>query len=195
MRLASAAVVVALLALPVAARAEEPKPAAKDKKGSSGADKRVYTNDDLKDAGKSGGAVTFLAEPAGGTAHSGSEVTSGGGEGGSPNAASEDGSTLTEAGWRARAREHRESVTAARTEVEKLEAKLQAMSNPIRQPQPIEALQPDPNNLLTKSEARQALEKQLEEARVALSDAERALQDFLEDARRQSVPPGWLEDR
>ena len=79
--------------------------------------------------------------------------------------------------------------------MEKLEAKLQAMSNPIRQPQPIEALQPDPNNLLTKSEERLALEKQLEGARVSLADAERALQDFLEDARRQSVPPGWLEDR
>jgi hypothetical protein len=185
MRLASAAAVAALLALPLAAWAADPK-----KKPAPGADKRVYTNDDLKDAGKAGGAVTFLAEPAGGT-----ESTTASSESGESRPAAREDGSMGEDGWRARGREHRESVAVARAEVEKLEAKLQAMSNPLRQPQPIEALQPDPNHLLTTSEERQALEKELEAARGALADAERALQDFLEDARRQSVPPGWVEDR
>ena len=187
--------VVALLALPLSAAADGAKTADKNKKPAGG-DKKVYTNDDLKDAGKASGsgAVTFLAEPEGGSITSGSEVTSGGGEGGSRPAAREDG-TLDEAGWRARAHEYREAVVMAKAEVEKLEARLQALSNPMRQPQPIEALQPDPNHLLTTSEERQQLEKELRAARDAVVDAERALEDFLEDARRQSIPPGWLEDR
>lgn len=198
MRLMSLAV-AAVLALPLSARADDPKPADKNKKPSAG-EKKVYTNEDLEAAGKNGGksggggAVTFLAEPAGGTTTSGSEVTSGGGEGGSHPAAREDG-TLDESGWRARAHEYREAVTVARGEVEKLEAKLQALTNPMRQPQPIEALQPDPNHLLTTSEERQKLEAELRAAREALADAEKQLEDFLEGARRQNIPPGWLEDR
>jgi hypothetical protein len=188
--------VAALLAVSVSALAADAKPADKNKKPAGG-EKKVYTNEDLEKAGKGdgngSGAVTFLAEPEGGSITTGSEATSGG-EGGYHPAAREDG-TLDETGWRARAREYREAVVMAKAEVEKLEAKLQALSNPMRQPQPIEALQPDPNHLLTTSEERQKLEAELKAARDAVADAEKQLEDFLEDARRKSIPPGWLEDR
>jgi cell division septum initiation protein DivIVA len=196
-------VLAALIGAPLAAAADSPpapakteKKAAKPPAGDKNA--KVYTNEDLKDAKESGGkggggAVTFLEDPAGGHGTDTSSSSSEGGSSGeSRNAGSEEGRP-GEAGWRQRAHEYRDLLGAARAEVERLEAKLQALSNPMRQPQPIEALQPDPNHLLTTSEERQQLEKDLEVARNALADAEKASADFQEDARRQGIPAGWLE--
>jgi hypothetical protein len=80
-------------------------------------------------------------------------------------------------------------------EIQKLEAKLDALRNPQQQPQPIEALQPDPQRRLTKDEERIQLEKELEEVRKGFTEAQKALDDFMEEARRAGVPPGWVEER
>ncbi len=204
----------ALLVLPVVtAGADEPKPsaaaAAREKKDKKPADKpaKVYTDEDLKNAGKNGGgAVTFLAEPdpataepeghsseSGASAESGTSTESGSSSEGR-RAASEDGGT-GEQGWRDRAAEFRANIRTAQAEISRLEAKLNALTNPQRQPQPIEALQPDPQRRLTKDDDRIELEKSLEEARNTLAEAQRALEAFLEDARKHNVPPGWVEER
>lgn len=202
-----------LLALPLAARADEqtpppasPRPEKKDKQAKP---KKVYDNEDLKDAGKDGkgGAVTFLSEPeqkaedghAAASAPSSKDASSedgrsSGSEDARP-AAVEDTQAPGERQWRARAQEHGASVKNAQAEIAKLEVKLDALRAPHQQPQPIEALQPDPQRRLTKDEERVQLEKDLEAARAALADAQRALDDFLEEARRNNVPPGWVEER
>ena len=174
---------------------------------------KVYTDDDLKNAGKdpkAGGAVTFLAAPEGQSDSGHSE--SGSSEGGHRNTSSEDresggggsessgsseggGGRSDELGWRARAREYRQAPRNIQAEIDKVEARQGALRNPQQQPQPIEALQPDPQRRLTKDDERLDLDKQLEELRKALADANRALEDFLEEARRANVPPGWLEER
>ena len=43
-----------------------------------------------------------------------------------------------------------------------------------------------------RGEARAALFTEREAARAARADAERALEELLEEARRAGVPPGWL---
>jgi hypothetical protein len=200
-----------LLVLPVAAGAQSssasPQPAKKsdsDKK-----DKKVYTNDDLEAAGKDGksgkgGAVTFLPEPqrppdsghagtSSGSTNASSEESRVSGEGGS--AASEESGAPGERGWRERAKEKRDAVQSALAEVQKLEAKLDALRNPQQQPQPIEALQPDPQRRLTRDQERIELEKELEGARQGFAEAQKALDDFMEEARRANVPPGWVEER
>jgi hypothetical protein len=195
-----------LLALPLAAGAQTAAPAsprpekkAPEKKDK---DKKVYTNEDLKDAGKDGkgGAVTFLEPPeqpadGGHPPNASSEEGRPSGSGESRPASSEDSGSSGEAGWRARAREHRQAVQNSLAEIQKLEAKLDALRNPQQQPQPIEALQPDPQRRLTKDEERIQLEKELEEVRKGFTEAQKALDDFMEEARRAGVPPGWVEER
>jgi hypothetical protein len=181
---------------------EKDKPPAKPAK--------VYTDEDLKNAGKdpnAGGAVTFLAAPEGqsdsgaGSSESGHSITSSedgrSTEGGSESSGSSEGggARSDELGWRARAREYREAPRNIQAEIDKVEARLGALRNPQQQPQPIEALQPDPQRRLTKDDERLELDKQLEELRKALADANKALEDFLEEARRANVPPGWVEER
>jgi hypothetical protein len=214
MRLALVAL-PALLMLPAPARgdggqATTPQTAKKEKdKPKPG---KVYTDEDLKNAGKdpkAGGAVTFLSEPqgqadSGGSAHgsesghqassetkTSTDTDSGGGA-----ASSESGGAgAGELGWRARAREYRQAPRNIQADIDKIEARLGALRNPQQQPQPIEALQPDPQRRLTKDDERIELEKELEVLRKALADAQRALEDFLEEARRAGVPPGWVEER
>jgi hypothetical protein len=214
----SPVVFATLLVLPAPLRADgvqatTPVPAKTEKKGKDkppSKPAKVYTDEDLKNAGKdpnAGGAVTFLAEPQG-QSDSG-HPESGSAEGGHRNAASEEsgssgessgsseggGARSDELGWRARAREYREAPRNIQAEIDKVEARLGALRNPQQQPQPIEALQPDPQRRLTKDDERLDLDKRLEELRKALADANRALEDFLEEARRASVPPGWVEER
>ena len=43
-----------------------------------------------------------------------------------------------------------------------------------------------------RGEARAALFAEREEARLGVADAERTLEELLEEARRAGVPPGWL---
>jgi hypothetical protein len=197
-----------LLALPVAAAGQTAAPASPrpDKKADKKAkDKKVFTNEDLETAGKDGkdgkgGAVTFLeappqpAEGAHAPSNAGSEEgRSSGSEEGRP--ASSEQNQTGESSWRERARETRGLVQTALGEVQKLEAKLDALRNPQQQPQPIEALQPDPQRRLTRDEERVQLEKDLEAARAALDEAQKTLDNFLEEARRNNVPPGWIEER
>ena len=44
-----------------------------------------------------------------------------------------------------------------------------------------------------RGEARKALFAEREAARLDVAEAERALEELLEEARRAGVPPGWLE--
>ena len=215
----SPVVFATLLVLPAPMRADGVQattPAKTEKKEKDKAPSKppkVYTDEDLKNAGKDpngGGAVTFLAEPQGqsdsghpesgssegGHRTAGSEESAPSGGGSESSRSTEDGGVRSdELGWRSRAREHREEPQNIQAEIDKVEARLGAMRNPQQQPQPIEALQPDPQRRLTKDDERLDLDKQLVELRKALADANRALEDFLEEARRANVPPGWLEDR
>ena len=207
----------ALLVLPAPVRGDGVQattPAKTEKKDKPAKPGKVYTDEDLKKAGKDakdgkGGAVTFLGEPQGqsgadSSAHGSSEgghqaasETSTSSETGDRQAASETGAVggAGELGWRARAREYRQAIRNVQGEIDKVEARLGELRSPQQQPQPIEALQPDPQRRLTRSEERIELDKQLEELRKALADAQKALDDFLEEARRANVPPGWIEER
>jgi hypothetical protein len=213
-------VLPALLVLPASVRGDSGQavtPAKTEKKDKPAKPQKVYTDEDLKSAGKEGkggkgGAVTFLNEPQGqadsGSAHGSSEGghggssetktatdTDSGGQASAESGAGSEAGGSGELGWRARAREYRQAVRNVQAEIDKVEARLGALRNPQQQPQPIEALQPDPQRRLTKDDERIELDKQLEELRKALTDAQKALDDFLEEARRASVPPGWIEER
>jgi hypothetical protein len=213
-------VLPALLVLPAPVRGDGGQavtPAKTEKKEKPAKPPKVYTDEDLKDAGKEGkggkgGAVTFLSEPQAqadsGSAHGSSEGghaassetktstdTDSGGQASAESGAGAEGRASNELGWRARAREYRQAVQNVQAEIDKVEARLSVLRNPQQQPQPIEALQPDPQRRLTKDDERIELDKQLEDLRKALADAQKALDDFLEEARRANVPPGWLEER
>ena len=205
----------ALLVVPAPVRAQSGQAAAPAKTEKKSKPAKVYTDEDLKNAGKDnkgGGAVTFLSEPqgqsdSGGSAHGSSESgrqassetrTSSEGESGQPSAesgAGTEGASSGELGWRARAREYRQAVQNIQAEIDKAESRLGELRNPQQQPQPIEALQPDPQRRITKSDERIELDHRLEELRKALAEAQKALDDFLEEARRANVPPGWIEER
>lgn len=76
-----------------------------------------------------------------------------------------------------------ERVGAARTELERARRRSEAAE---------EAVQQMRHRRRPRGEAREALFAEREAARAACSDAERALDELLEQARRAGVPPGWL---
>lgn len=127
------------------------------------------------------------------------QTAKGWGEGGSkPSAASEEGRAgerkedpISSEGstadrrkaWETRAAEKRREVEAADIRVKDLEATIAGKKSLIR---------PDYQRMLADPDLPD-LEKNLAEAKTKAEEARTALAQFQEDARRQGIPPGWLE--
>jgi hypothetical protein len=161
--------------------------AKRDSKRGKSAPAPSYTDEDLKDPSKpekkSGEGTSSGGQPEGGTTYG--QMT--------PEAAAEAGIAATsvsagdESVWRQRARDQREAVRSAEKAIEDAQSRLNALMLD-RDPTSLG----DPNRLQTiearKNEARSALEA----ARLHLAEAQKGLQDLEDEARRNSVPPGWL---
>jgi hypothetical protein len=207
----------ALLVLPAPVRGDGGQavtPAKTEKKDKPAKPPKVYTDEDLKNAGKEGkdgkgGAVTFLSEPQAqadsGSAHGSSEGghggssetrtapdTDSGGQAASEGGTLSEGGSASELGWRARAREVRESIKNSEKEIARLEAELEDL-NLDRQPNPADVL--DPMRLQNREARKAEARTQLEAARAQLVVARQALEDLEAEARKAGVPYGWLEER
>jgi hypothetical protein len=91
-----------------------------------------------------------------------------------------------EASWRARAATARAGVKAAQDKVASLEAQSQNLLTK-------RLLSTDTNEILRLSAEQKVIIDQIEPAKGAVEAARKALQDLEDEARRASVPPGWLE--
>lgn len=154
------------------------------KRGATSAKAPVYTDEDLK---RASGRV--MEAPV---------TTDGAATGATMTAApppEDDAIAAGEAHWRARANGFRARVTAAEARVREAQSRLDGARKPQSVPNPIDALRPDPNHLVTSDEERRGLERALAEANTALSEARKLLSDFEDEARRKRVPPGWIRER
>jgi len=97
-----------------------------------------------------------------------------------------------EAGWRRRAQSLRDAVTRAEADVARIEKALGEVRGGQSQPLPIDAMRQVPPDPLTRPPDAERLGGELERAKAAVVAARQALADFEEEARRASVPPGWL---
>jgi hypothetical protein len=92
--------------------------------------------------------------------------------------------------WRERARAQREEITRGEATVSELEERIAALRND-RSPTNLA----DPNREQTRrAQITQAM-ADLERARADLERSRQALSDLEEEARRKSIPPGWLRER
>ncbi|HSB60303.1 MAG TPA: hypothetical protein VLI67_01195 [Vicinamibacteria bacterium] len=140
----------------------------------------VFTNEDLEgerdpsdQAAGSGGETAEAASDAG-------RESTGAAQGGGP-----------EAYWRQRADGAREAIAQAERAVAEAEARADRLG---RDGDPLSGLL-DPNRLQTLEAERARARAAVEAARKSLAAARQALEDLEEEARRQSVPPGWLRER
>jgi hypothetical protein len=147
--------------------------AAKEKQRRKGAAAKTYTNSDLE---KKGGPPKPTAEAAKPT---------------EPEPTPTSSRASEEITWRARASSLREAVLSAERRIPELQAELEAL-NLDMQPNPSDAF--DPSRLQKREAAKTALRQRIEEAEKALERARQAVLDLEEEARRQSVPPGWLRE-
>lgn len=91
--------------------------------------------------------------------------------------------------WRSRARMHEESVRQAREELELIESRIDELQSQI---QSFVSLGYRPRQFTYQTTQLERTKEQLPYARLAVTRAERAYNEFREDARRQGVMPGWL---
>jgi hypothetical protein len=163
-----------------------------------------YTDDDLKDPNKPAAQDKDKAKENDPNAPAPPGGTNIGGEGGSPRRprtpvpeggsapaapAPPSVSTGDETIWRTRARDHRDAIHNAEKSIQETQDRL----NALMLDRDVTSTG-DPNRLQTieaqKAEARSALER----ARLNLAEAQKALQDLEDEARRNNVPPGWLRE-
>jgi hypothetical protein len=169
---------------------------------------RSYTDEDLKDPNKPAGqhkdkdkekdsspsgtpsGVTNVGSGEGGTrpVQRNPEGTSSGGsrEGssGGPSVGAGD-----EPIWRGRAREHRDAVHNAEKAIQDAQDRLNALMSD----RDVTNTQ-DPTRLQTVEARKAEARSSLDAARLNLAEAQKALQDLEEEARRSNVPPGWLRE-
>jgi hypothetical protein len=97
----------------------------------------------------------------------------------------------SEARWRAMARDRRVAISQAEKRVAEIQASLDGAGLDT-DPNPPDAFDP---NRLQKLEARKAeLRGDLASAKTTLAAAQKAFENLEEDARRSSIPPGWLRE-
>lgn len=100
-----------------------------------------------------------------------------------------DNTAADEQRWRGRAAQARERVAAAEAQVVALEQRIAELRLDRGQGN----LQ-DPNREQTRAAQITAAEKDLDAARTAAQTARQAQVDLEDEARRKSVPPGWLRE-
>lgn len=91
--------------------------------------------------------------------------------------------------WRARARTHEEAIRRAREEVQLLESRVEELRQQIHS---FVSLGYQPRQFTYQTTQLAQAQEQLPYARLEVTRAERAWQEFKEDARKAGVMPGWL---
>jgi hypothetical protein len=146
---------------------------------------RVFTNEDLPaqpsppaiaspgPAGTGRGTVTTLPKSA--------EVPAPPASSGSSDAAQR------EAAWRGRASALRDAITAAEKSIPEIEDRIAGLRND-RNPTNVM----DPNREQNRQAEITKAQAELESVRAGLERSRQALADLEEEARRNSIPPGWL---
>jgi hypothetical protein len=194
---------VILLAEPPATTPASPAPPAaeaKPDKSLAGAAKKarkgapaakVLTNEDLDKARAGGAAVSVLAAE-GGQAATPSE---GGSADENPNLDGGDANAAVpkdEATWRQRADAARARITDAAAIVASAEQRLAELRSDIA---PDTADPQNPFRMQTRESEVKVETERLESSRAELAAAKQALTDLEDEARRASIPPGWLRER
>ena len=96
-----------------------------------------------------------------------------------------------EAYWRGRATGLRNAIVAAEQRVKRAQDDYDGARKGNVQPLPIDAMSQVPPLPQVNPDA-DRLQKELEDAKAALSQAQKALEDFEEEARKAGALPGWL---
>lgn len=91
--------------------------------------------------------------------------------------------------WRNSARSYEESIRRAKEDLELLQVRAETLKHQIEQ---FFALGYRPNQFTYQSSELQAMLDQIPAAELAVTRAQRAYDQFREDARKQGVMPGWL---
>ncbi len=91
--------------------------------------------------------------------------------------------------WRRRARMHEEAVRQAREELALIESRIDELQSQI---QGFVSLGYRPNQFTYQTTQLERTKEQLPYARLEVTRAERAYEEFREEARREGVMPGWL---
>ena len=91
--------------------------------------------------------------------------------------------------WRTAARAHEEEIRRAKEDVELLRARAEALKHQVEQ---FFSLGYRPNQFTYQSSELEITLAQLPAADLAVTRAQRANDQFREDARRQGITPGWL---
>jgi hypothetical protein len=99
--------------------------------------------------------------------------------------------------WRNRTKSLREAIAAAEARVQKAEEDYAASRRPGSQPLPTDVVGPEGGLAQLPADpafnpAALKLQKELDDAKAALAAAQKALEDFEEEARKAGVPAGWL---
>ena len=93
----------------------------------------------------------------------------------------------SQAEWRTRIADQRAAVTHAEADVASSEAEVGNLASRIR-------MSTDTNEILRLQAEQEQARNAQEGARQRIQQAKKALEDLLEEARRQGVPPGWLRE-
>jgi hypothetical protein len=154
----------------------------------------VYTDDDLK---KRAPDAQASPQAPGGTpaatagASGGGEASEGSGEGGEGGEGSgRSGDRGDQSYWREQAAAHRAAMERAEKRIEAAQLRINALMSDA-----VPTNVGDPFQQQTLEAERVKARKELEDAQKELELAEDAFHVFEEEARRKSVPPGWLEER
>ena len=140
----------------------------------------AYTNEALEGSGEEGGQETKATEDAGRES-----------SGVSADSAPEAENVGAEVHWRRQADDYRRAIANA----EKVLAEAEARSAQLLQDRdPLSGLF-DPNRLQALEAQRAQARAETAAARQSLAESRQALADLEEEARRKSVPPGWLRER
>jgi chromosome segregation ATPase len=94
--------------------------------------------------------------------------------------------------WFDRAETLRKAIAALAARVPELEQRIKVLRNDV-EPNPADLL--DPNRLQKREAEIGRLLQEIEAARADLARQEQALADLEDEARKKSIPPGWLEGR
>jgi len=155
----------------------------KKKEGQKPKPVKVYTDEDLKKARESDkSSVTILAA----TPEDGSSA----GEAREPIAEDVQEAPHKRESWRARGDAARAAIKGAEARVSELETRITDLTQDI-QPNPTDAL--DPNRLAKREAEKQKAAEELNQAKEVLAGAKKVYEDLETEARRKSVPLGWLE--
>ena len=142
-----------------------------EKKDAPKPEKKVYTNDDLKKA--KGDSVLFLGPAAVTQPLSGLGDNSTGGD---------------EQFWRGRVQSARKAIEDSEAKVREAEARVVPTRTDVN---PTEGVM-SPTRQMAMDAERQKVQDELVAAKAAVVAAKLALENLEEEARRKSVPPGWL---